>query len=336
MHDREAWVKRIGSSMDLCEMEWTFDPLSHLTVPANNSKSYTVRGTSGNIEQGHVDFYRESGYLIADDRIPASDIEMLRRESLAIFRGQGNVRGVTPGDPGEPETDTQKRYFCLHFPHKVSKPMFDFLRHPALVEVLQAIIGPNVKCMQSMHFVKAPGGRGQAWHQDEFFIPTRDRSLCGIWIALDDADRENGCLWVMPKSHKPGILWPMSDNEDSRISGPSRSSYGYPFSEEDAVPVEVKAGSAVFFNGYLMHRSFDNTSPDRFRRALVIHTMSAESLLPSSCGGRIEMTEDMRDIVMVCGEDPYAYKGITDIMEPFLRGESPEEYQQVAAGAKQG
>jgi phytanoyl-CoA hydroxylase len=290
-----------------------------------------VRATSDRIEQGHTDFYRENGYLVADERIPAADVERLRQESLAIFRGQGDVRGVTLGDPDESEIDTLKRYFCLHYPHKVSKAMLDFLRHPALVEVLQSIIGPNVKCMQSMLFVKAPGGRGQAWHQDEFFVPTRDRSLCGIWIALDDADQENGCLWVIPGSHKPGILWPMDENKDPRISGPSRSAYGYPFREKDAVPVEVMAGSAVFFNGYLMHRSLDNTSTDRYRRALVLHTMSAESLLPSSCGGRIELTEDMRDIVMVCGEDPYAYKGITDIMEPFLRGESPEEYQQVAS-----
>jgi ectoine hydroxylase-related dioxygenase (phytanoyl-CoA dioxygenase family) len=289
-----------------------------------------MRVTSDTIDRAHADFYRENGYLVADERIPMADIEVLRRESLEIFRGREDIRGVAPGDPEESETDTLNRYFCLHFPHKVSKPMFDFLRHPALVEVLQAILGPNVKCMQSMFFVKAPGGRGQAWHQDEFFIPTRDRSLCGIWIALDDVDRENGCLWVMPGSHKPGILWPMDENHDARISGPSRSTYGHPYREEDAAPVEMKAGSAVFFNGYLMHRSFDNFSANRFRRALVMHTMRAESLLPCNFGGRIEPTDDMRDIVMICGKDPYAYKGLEDLMVPFLRGESPEGYKQAA------
>ena len=238
---------------------------------------------------------------------------------------------MIPGDPNESETDALKRYFCLHYPHKVSQTMFDFLRHPALVEVLQSIIGPNVKCMQSMLFVKGPGGRGQAWHQDEFFVPTRDRSLCGIWVALDDTDRQNGCLWVIPGSHKSGVLWPMGPNEDPRISGPSQSAYNHPFREEEAVPVEMKAGSVVFFNGYLLHRSLDNVTTDRFRRALVIHTMSAESLLPTSVGDRIEMTEDMRDIVMVCGEDPYAYKGIEELIEPHLRGETPEEYKQAAA-----
>ena len=54
-----------------------------------------------------------------------------------------------------------------------------------------------------MLFIKSEGKPGQAWHQDEFFIPTRDRSLTAVWIALDDATVENGCLWVLPGSHRP-------------------------------------------------------------------------------------------------------------------------------------
>jgi phytanoyl-CoA hydroxylase len=290
-----------------------------------------MRVTHGKIEAAHVDFYRANGFLVAAGLIPPEDVDVLKQEALDLFRGKAEIRGVIPSDPGEAEAETLKRYLALHYPHKISEPMRDFIRHPALVNVLQAIIGPNVKCMQTMLFVKGPGNRGQGWHQDEFFIPTRDRSLCGVWIALDDADIENGGLWVIPGSHKPGVIWQMAPNKDPRISGPTQSSYGFPFTEEDAVPVEVKAGSAVFFNGYLLHRSLDNTTTDRFRRALVIHNMSAESLLPWSWGGRIELKEDMRDIVMVCGEDPYAYKGVEDILDPHLRGETPEEYEQAAA-----
>ena len=77
-----------------------------------------------------------------------------------------------------------RRYLCIHFPHKISPAMHDVLAHPALVEVLTRIIGPNVKCMQSMLFIKASGKPGQAWHQDEFFIPTRDRSLMGLQSEL--------------------------------------------------------------------------------------------------------------------------------------------------------
>ena len=278
----------------------------------------------------HADFYRENGYVVADELIPGGEILPLLQEALALFRGRADIRGVSPGDPGESEETTLDRYLALHYPHKVSGIIHDFIRHPAIVRVLQSIIGPNVKCMQTQFFVKGPGNRGQGWHQDEYFVPTRDRSLCGVWVALDDADVENGGLWVIPGSHRSGVLWQMGPNRDPRISGPTQSSYGFPHSEEDAVPVNVRKGSVIFFNGYLLHRSLDNTTRDRFRRALVVHAMSAESLLPWGCSGRLELKEDMRDIVMVCGEDPYEYKGTEDILEPHLRGETPGEYRKAA------
>ena len=63
------------------------------------------------------------------------------------------------------------------------------MSHPKLTNILTSIVSPNVKTMQSMFFVKAPGKPGQAWHQDEIFIPTRDKSLVGAWIALDEMQR---------------------------------------------------------------------------------------------------------------------------------------------------
>ena len=198
--------------------------------------------------------------------------------------------------------------------------MVDFLAHPTIVDVLTRTIGPNVKCMQSMLFIKASGKPGQAWHQDEGFIPTRDRSLGAAWIALDDATVENGCLWVLPGSHKRGLLWPHREHEDTRFDCVVES-YEFPYRDEDSVPVEVKAGSIVFFNGYLLHRSLPNVAQGGFRRSLVNHYCSAETFLPwlpPEQGAGIAM-HDHRDIVMIAGEDPYAYRGITDVMYPHIR-----------------
>jgi Phytanoyl-CoA dioxygenase (PhyH) len=62
-------------------------------------------------------------------------------------------------------------------PHKLSELIYGMLAHPVVVDALTQLIGPNVKAMQSMLFIKSEGKPGQAWHQDELFIPTRDRSL---------------------------------------------------------------------------------------------------------------------------------------------------------------
>ena len=53
-----------------------------------------------------------------------------------------------------------------------------------------------------MYFVKGPGMPGNNWHQDEYAIPTRDRSLTAAWIAIDDVTLDNGCLWVIPESQQ--------------------------------------------------------------------------------------------------------------------------------------
>ena len=127
--------------------------------------------------------------------------------------------------------------------------MFDVLSHPIIVDNLTKIIGPNVKCMQQMLFIKSSGMPGQAWHQDESFVPTRDRSLNAAWIALDDATVENGCLWFIPNSHQSGIIYPNREQSDERFDCVEEA-YGYPFTEKEAVPVEAEAGSIIFFNGY--------------------------------------------------------------------------------------
>jgi len=215
---------------------------------------------------------------------------------------------------------------AFHFPHKMSTHFKDLLAHPGIVQVLNEIIGANVKAMQSMFFIKSAGKPGQAWHQDEWYIPTRDRSLTGVWIAVDDATVENGCLWVIPGSHKAGVLYPQRQHNDPKFDAAGEA-HNYPFKEESAVAVELKAGSVVFFNGYLLHRSLPNTTHNGFRRALANHYMSAESLLPWRWDDRLkDVKDDNRDIVIVSGTDPYDHKGIdSNLTYPFIRAEKSSE-----------
>ncbi|HEY1425910.1 MAG TPA: phytanoyl-CoA dioxygenase family protein, partial [Caulobacteraceae bacterium] len=216
---------------------------------------------------------------------------------------------------------------AIHFPHKISPLMRAAMTHPKVVEVLTSIIGPDVKSMQTMLFVKASGQPGQAWHQDEHFIPTRDRSLCGAWIALDDATIENGCMWMHPGSQGPGILYPMRPHGEARFDSADEVQ-DHPYEREGGVPVELKAGGVAFFNGYVLHRSLPNRAKAGFRRALVTHYMSARSLLPWTSPGPRDRT-DARDIVMIAGDDPYAWRGYEDITRPYLRPSNPVRAEAV-------
>lgn len=288
------------------------------TLPSPPAEAYVRGGAT----EAHADFYRENGYLIIEDCLSSAELEELKADSVRISRGKyGDIpyrftasedgtelEGIV-ADTMDDKTDDEvmERLLCIHFPHAASDVMRGFVSHPNAVDALTTVIGPNVKAMQSMLFLKASGMPGQAWHQDEDYIPTRDRSLAGVWIALDDAVVENGCLWVIPGSHKPGILWPQKETMDPRFDC-GEESFDFPYSPKDEVPVVLKAGSAVMFNGYLLHRSLPNRAESGYRRAFVSHYMSAESLLPWGKppeGVGVAKFDD-RDIIMVAGVDPYA------------------------------
>ncbi len=265
--------------------------------------------------------YHRDGYVVLADALSASAVQVLREEAVRICRGQlGAVEGVQPPGADEPDELVVRRHLCIHFPHKLSERMRGTLAHPVVVDGLRQLIGPNIKAMQSMLFIKSEGKPGQAWHQDELFIPTRDRSLTAAWIALDDATVENGCLWVLPGSHRPGVLYPDRGHRDARFDCEVEA-YDFPYRDEDAVAGEVPAGAVVVFNGYLLHRSLPNSGRHGLRRALVNHYMSAASLLPWMLppAGVTMGRADHRDIVLVAGADPYAYKGTVDVMPPHVR-----------------
>jgi len=268
------------------------------------------------VTQEQVAFYRENGYLIVEG-LALGEVEELRADTLRLCRGQYQHEKLRPMEAAMSDEEVLSHFLCLHHPHKVSPVILQMgVKHKGMVAALAALIGPDVKCMQSMLFVKPPGFQGQAWHQDEIYIPTRDGSLTGGWIALDDATIENGCLWVLPGSHK-GVLYEQRSHGNTEEFDNTGESYG--FDESGEIAVEVKTGDVVFFHGYLLHRSRKNRS-GACRRVLVNHYMNAWSMLPWRVGeGESAARADFRDIIMVHGEDPYAWKGVEEVSGLGLR-----------------
>jgi len=262
-----------------------------------------------------VKFFVDEGYLVVPDLITKAERDELIADTIKIARGGYDTPSIKPAPAGASDKEVLETILCIHQPHYISPVMERYVKHPKICGMLSQITAahlPNwdgsVKCMQSMLFVKPPGFQGQAWHQDEIYIPTRDRSLIGAWIAIDDATIENGCLWILPGSHKMGYLYPQRAHNNADEFDFAPESHG--FDESKEIPVEVKAGAMVFFNGYLLHRSRKNRS-QIFRRVLVNHYMNAWSHLPwgQLREGEHPAMADRRCIVPVAGIDPYAWKG---------------------------
>ena len=272
-----------------------------------------------------IKFFVDNGYLIIPGLINKDELDELKADTVKIARGGYPCESIKqlPADLGDKEA--LERILCIHQPHYVSPVILKYVTHPKICGVLSQITAAHlpfwdgsVKCMQSMLFVKPPNFQGQAWHQDELYIPTRDRSLIGAWIAMDDATIQNGCLYVVPGSHRSGYLYDQRDHQNPDEFDFAWESHG--FDESKQVPVEVKAGTLVFFNGYLLHRSFKNRS-NVYRRVLVNHYCNAYSKLPWSIKeGESPASADRREVVPVAGVDPYAWKGyVTPAKNVWLR-----------------
>jgi hypothetical protein len=253
--------------------------------------------------------FHADGFLIVRGLLDGDEVEELRKHSDDLMYGRVDVPGLEPPTPGMSVDEIEKRYLRIHMLHRHLEIEERYLLHPRVLDVLEALIGPDVMAMQTMYFIKAPGGAGQGYHQDSYYIPTYPDTLCGAWIAVDRADEENGCVWFTTGSqHEP--IYPTEDrvrqnhsnlrdltvvenvsHTDTEVNTLSRIAAKYPGKE---VPAIAEPGDVVFFGGHILHRSHTNLSKSRFRRALVCHYANARSFTMWGSKNRQEPSNDVQ------------------------------------------
>ena len=139
----------------------------------------------------YVTFHKQ-GFLIVRDLVPLDDVQALIGHTDDLLTGRENIPGIAqPAFRLSPEEKIQY-WLRVHMLHRLLPIHERFLLHPRVLDVLEALIGPDVLALQSMLFFKQPGQSGQGYHQDSYYIPTFPDTLCGAWLALDRADEENG------------------------------------------------------------------------------------------------------------------------------------------------
>ncbi|MEF2246543.1 phytanoyl-CoA dioxygenase family protein [Paenibacillus sp. IITD108] len=147
--------------------------------------------------------------------------------------------------------------------------------HPDILKTVELLLGESPKLVQDMALLKPPMGGGEKpWHQDMAYGPLAfNKPVIGVWIALDDADLDNGCMHVLPGSHADGATphyavrdWQLCDSH---------------IAVEEDVAIPLKSGGLMFFHGLIKHGTPYNLSAKR-RRALQFHYVgqSAVKLTP--------------------------------------------------------
>ena len=149
-------------------------------------------------------------------------------------------------------------------------PVFErFSRSPALAALATDLGLVDARLWQSMYIFKQPGIGGEVkWHQDATFFDTTPSSVTAFWFALEDATRDNGCLWVQPGGHR-GPLREQFIREGDVVRMQPLDTTPWP-DARTALPVEVAAGTLVCFHGRLPHCSAPNRSAAS-RHAYTLH-----------------------------------------------------------------
>jgi len=162
-----------------------------------------------------------------------------------------------------------------HALHEVDPQFRAFSHGPDWAELAADLGLAAPQLWQSMFIFKQPGIGGEVrWHQDATFLHSEPITVTGFWIALEDATVDNGCLWVAPGGHR-GPLRQRFVREGDVVRLLKLDDTPWPALDE-AVPLEVPAGTLVCLHGALPHYSAPNRSPQS-RHAYSLHAIDGRS-----------------------------------------------------------
>jgi hypothetical protein len=201
--------------------------------------------------------------------------QKLTRAQIAFFNEQGYVAPLPVFSPAE--ILDVRRYFdrllasvlaaggtsySISTAHLKYGRVWDLLTHPAIVGYVKDLLGDNVIGWGSHFFCKMPGdGKRVAWHQDSSYWPLTPAKAVTVWLAIDDADVENGCMRFIPGSHLFGHLtYHLTENDPANVLNQTVEN-----AEQFGKPVDdiLPAGWCSIHNDMLLHGSEANTSTRR-------------------------------------------------------------------------
>ncbi len=200
--------------------------------------------------------FEQEGYVIFKDLFSDQEIDALRgridkhdEESQAALRliGQSGI-----------SIANQINFNALL--NQKDAQIQAFTANRTMVDITTALIGPDMKLYWDQSVYKSPeANRDFPWHQDNGYAPIEPAAYVTCWLALEDATIENGCVWILPRTHLQGEV----------EHKPTEVGLQCYFGQDPGIPVELKKGSMVAFHSLLFHRSTPNVS-DTIRKGFIM------------------------------------------------------------------
>ena len=213
--------------------------------------------------------YHSEGWLIPRFRLPAPQVDAMRDALDALIAANPGVRpeklvsAHIEGDNGEGVHGSAK--------------FLELARDPEIVELVSGVIGDDV-ILWGCHVFCKPAGEGYEtpWHQDGHYWPIRPLANCTVWVALEPSTVANGCLRVIPRSHRAQRLYEHLHEDRSDLTLNQRMAAGS-FDESLAHDIELEPGQMSLHDVYMIHGAAANRSARR-RTGVALRYMPATSV----------------------------------------------------------
>ncbi|XP_050292790.1 phytanoyl-CoA dioxygenase, peroxisomal-like isoform X2 [Anthonomus grandis grandis] len=219
-------------------------------------------------------FYEENGFLLIEKNVGDELIDELRQRFLDICNGNAADKQVfiTMKDPSLKNTGVKGEYLINKLQDfAYDKILWKYISEPSVVDIVEALIGPNITAVHSMLINKPPNAKPEASlhpvHQDLHYFPFRPADkIIASWTAMERVDESNGCLHVVPGSHR-GPLYSHSYPDEFKnilyhgIKETDNRQKHY---------VIMERGDTLFFHPLLLHGSGPNRTQG-FRKAISCH-----------------------------------------------------------------
>ncbi len=252
------------------------------------------------LSKAEIERYHNDGYVIPDFQLPQETLDAMRAAFDALTAANPHLAADNMLCPHLADAGVQDL--------KGNRIWLDFAAIPSVLDMVEQLIGPNFLLWGTTVFGKpAFSGKEVPMHQDGEYWPIRPLATCSAWIALDDTSPENGCLRVIPGSHKDKRLRKHhQDDGDHLVLNQALNADEY--HEDELADICLKAGQVSFHDVYIVHGSKPNNSPNR-RAGFVCRYMPTTSHFDHELGKTFQKKTGLVDfatrrVIQMRGGDP--------------------------------
>ena len=203
--------------------------------------------------------YKEDGYLVPNFLMPEKDLLEIEALHNSLVEKFPKFRNYCPA-------------VLLH-----DERFLKYCFNEKILNIIEQLIGENFALWNSSFFAKpALNGYATPWHQDGQYWPIRPLATCSVWLAIDDATSENGCLKFIKGSHREKKLKKHKINKSEKLTL-NQELLKTEYIEKNSVDLILKRGQISLHDVYMVHGSDENKSPNS-RRAMTMRFMPTTSI----------------------------------------------------------